>query len=409
MHDKVENRPSGRHAFRRGLLRENPVLMQFIGLFPAVALAASVKSAVIVALAAAFILIVMELLTTLLLKRLPFWLRIGLYVLLSYGILAGGMTICDRFFPNLLGPLSSYLPLLAVNSLTVYRCETCAVQSRLRISLLDAVGASLGYGAVVLLLGLFRELLGAGAIWGYPVFAGPWATGLLMPFGGFLMLGFLAAAVKWLYNRRHQGEEELETPVAHVDEEEGSVMEPLLRFIQKGRSVQAAHAQHTGDQKQGSQPKAHGGSGRKMKAENRQMPERKQLGKKKAEASEQATAPQQRPAKPAMKQKALDGKRLPTAHRKPESSEPEQMPGSAAGSQPAKRAEKRSEKKAGRPLQADKTARQARTHMPPDPIRIQQEEELESFAEVLAALNRRREEEKKAAGKSEQKEQKGED
>ncbi len=403
MHNEMEKAPSGREVFWRGLLRENPILMQSLGLFPAVALAGSLKSAVIVALVAALILIVMELLTALLFKRLPFWLRIGLYVLLSYGMLAGGMAACDRFFPNLLGSLSGYLPLLAVNALTVYRCETCAARNRLGTSLLDAAGASLGYGAVLLLIGLLRELLGAGTIWGRPVFAGPMATGLLMPFGGFLLLGFLAAAVKWLYNRRHQGEEELETPVAHVDEEDGSVMEPLIRLFHRGRAVKAVPAQQAEKDKALEQQRlAKQAAQQKAREEKQQALERKRLAKedaaKRAQAEKDKALEEQRLAKQAAQQKTRGEKSKSPAHQ-PEKAEPVNR---QASDPPSGGKEAARPKNAGKTFHPGRTARNAQTNVPTDPVRAQQEEELESFAEVLAALNRRREREK-AAGEQEQK------
>ena len=403
MHNEMEKAPSGREVFWRGLLRENPILMQSLGLFPAVALAGSLKSAVIVALAAALILIVMELLTALLFKRLPFWLRIGLYVLLSYGMLAGGMAACDRFFPNLLGSLSGYLPLLAVNALTVYRCETCAARNRLGTSLLDAAGASLGYGAVLLLIGLLRELLGAGTIWGRPVFAGPMATGLLMPFGGFLLLGFLAAAVKWLYNRRHQGEEELETPVAHVDEEDGSVMEPLIRLFHRGRAVKAVPAQQAEKDKALEQQRlAKQAAQQKAREEKQQALERKRLAKedaaKRAQAEKDKALEEQRLAKQAAQQKTRGEKSKSPAHQ-PEKAGPVNR---QASDPPSGGKEAARPKNAGKTFHPGRTARNAQTNVPTDLVRAQQEEELESFAEVLEALNRRREREK-AAGEQEQK------
>lgn len=94
---------SAKEAFRRGILRGNPVLMLCLGLFPAIMLATTLKAAAIVAVVSAVLLMIMELLTALVLKRLPFWLRIGIYALLSFGLLAGGLFACERFFPGFSG------------------------------------------------------------------------------------------------------------------------------------------------------------------------------------------------------------------------------------------------------------------------------------------------------------------
>lgn len=71
--------------------------MLCLGLFPAIMLATTLKAAAIVAVVSAVLLMIMELLTALVLKRLPFWLRIGIYALLSFGLLAGGLFACERF------------------------------------------------------------------------------------------------------------------------------------------------------------------------------------------------------------------------------------------------------------------------------------------------------------------------
>ena len=206
---------SAKEAFRRGILRGNPVLMLCLGLFPAIMLATTLKAAAIVAVVSAVLLMIMELLTALVLKRLPFWLRIGIYALLSFGLLAGGLFACERFFPDFsghaerlsataCGQCDDCVPLRNLRCASASSCKHDGCAGRLP-GLCDCVAAARICPRVVgkrlyfrtFLFQLYRRL-----------------RGLLMPFGGFLLLGFMAAAVKWIYHLRHSGEEELATPVA---------------------------------------------------------------------------------------------------------------------------------------------------------------------------------------------------
>ena len=339
---------SAKEAFRRGILRGNPVLMLCLGLFPAIMLATTLKAAAIVAVVSAVLLMIMELLTALVLKRLPFWLRIGIYALLSFGLLAGGLFACERFFPDFLGTLSGYLPLLAVNAMIVFRCETCAAHQSL------------------------RELLGSGSILGRSFPTLPKITGLLMPFGGFLLLGFMAAAVKWIYHLRHSGEEELATPVAHVDDEDVSVIEPLARLFHRKRSaVQEESA-----------PKS------KKKPEQWPKHETDALAKKKSVPLPH----EKKPKKPVKKSRPAK-----LEHQKTGDVPPTQEP--ASKHPPTKRSSsvekalkvEKVKKEATLSAQKRPAHKPAASDAQPDSARKpRQDEEMESFADVLAALNRRR-------------------
>lgn len=424
MCEQERQAPSGKQIFQRGLLRENPVLMQCIGLFPAIALATSLKSAAIVAVASAVLLLVMEFLTALLLKKLPFWLRIGMYALLGFGILAGGLAACEKLFPNLIGSLSSYLLLLAVNALTVFRCETCAAHQSVRVSVLDALGASLGYAAVLVLLGFFRELLGSGAVLGHVFPALPNITGMLMPFGGFLLLGFMAAAVKWLYDKRHSGEDELETPVAHVDEDDVSVLEPLIRTLRKDRSAELADsapkAEGRPEQKKHAKEAAQGKPARpekhsQQKASEKRAREERRSEHKAAEkrAREEKRLEEEAAAKRAREEKrrTLETKRLEKEAAAKQAQEENQQP--PAAEQMPKKKKPESEQKRQPPAKKRQSGerKSAPAPLPPSPPAESRNDGMESFADVLAALNRRRAEQERteqgAAGRPEK--QKGEE
>ena len=86
---------------------------------------------------------------------------------------------------------------MAASSAVALRCENFAVKKSLRLSFLDALANGLGTSLVLMSSGLIRGLLGSGTIGDWKVFAEPPLRGLAMPFGGFIVLGFSAAFLKW--------------------------------------------------------------------------------------------------------------------------------------------------------------------------------------------------------------------
>lgn len=174
----------------------NPVLVQAVGLCPVVAMATSVNNALLLAVVSAVIITFSEFIASLLLKSVPRWIRIGIYILLGAAIVSPFMIFIERINAPLFSSLGIYLPIMAVNSLNVLRCERFAVKISPFKALADGITASVGYAAVLLVVGFFRELLGSGTLLGKTIFENPAMSGLILPFGGFLILGFASAALR---------------------------------------------------------------------------------------------------------------------------------------------------------------------------------------------------------------------
>lgn len=174
----------------------NPVLVQAVGLCPVIAMATTLKGSALLALVAATAITLCELIASVFLKAVPRWVRTGLYIILGGAIITPFMILIEKLNPELFGSLGIYLPVMAVNSLLVLRCERFAVKLSPSAALKDGFTASLGYAAVLLLVGTVREILGSGSIAGFKFYEGRTLSGLLLPFGGFLMLGFAAAALR---------------------------------------------------------------------------------------------------------------------------------------------------------------------------------------------------------------------
>ncbi len=183
-------------TIRNSAIIKNPILFEAIGLCPVVAIAYSLKLAIFLAVVTAVELIVCEILASKFLKNVRRYWRVALYTIFGVAIIFPTMYVVDKLFPTVSANFGVYLPLMAVNSLIALHCERIAVKNDVKTSFIDAVSSSLSYGVVAIITGFVRELLGNGTIWNYDVNIPVKFPAFLMPFGGLLLMGFFAAALK---------------------------------------------------------------------------------------------------------------------------------------------------------------------------------------------------------------------
>lgn len=180
----------------------NPVLIQAAGLCAIVAVATTLKTAVLLAAAFFPVLIITQVFACLALKRVPRWIRVAIYLLIGTAIIAGIIYAIDTFMPEISLGAGIYLALTAANSIIALHCEKLAVKTDLRHAFFDSVATALGYAAVIIPVGALREMIGSSTIWGANIKVPMTFPAILMPFGGFLVLAFFAAALKALINKR---------------------------------------------------------------------------------------------------------------------------------------------------------------------------------------------------------------
>lgn len=190
----------------------NPVLIQAAGLCAIVAVATTLKTAVLLAAAFFPVLIITQVFACLALKKVPRWIRVAIYLLIGTAIIAGIIYAIDTFMPEISLGAGIYLALTAANSIIALHCEKLAVKTDLRHAFFDSVATALGYAAVIIPVGALREMIGSSTIWGANIKVPMTYPAILMPFGGFLVLAFFAAALKALINKRfpeHSAETEM--------------------------------------------------------------------------------------------------------------------------------------------------------------------------------------------------------
>lgn len=189
-------------SVRDSALYKNPVLFEAVGVAPVAAMAVSLKSAIMLAAVSCAELVIIELFACLVLKKVPSHFRMVIYAALGVGINIPFFMFFERFTPNEANAAGIFLPLLAVNSLVALHCERFAVKNTLKSTFTDAVAAAAGYAFVALIVGLLREIFGSGTVYSLDLELPVQLKGFLMPFGGFLLLGFFAAAVKGILRKK---------------------------------------------------------------------------------------------------------------------------------------------------------------------------------------------------------------
>ena len=198
-----------------GIWRDNPVFVMLLGMCPVLAVTNSVINAIAMGAATTFVLLASGALVSLLRHHIPKQVRIASYIV----IIATFVTIVDYVIQaislELYNALGAFIQLIVVNCMILGRAEGYASKHKLGKALVNALGMGIGFTIALLCLGAVRELLGNGTLLGYTIFGAgfqPWVV-MLLPPGGFFVLGAWLLLFNWLRIRNERADEEAE--VAH--------------------------------------------------------------------------------------------------------------------------------------------------------------------------------------------------
>ena len=183
------------HEFTKGIVKENPVLCLVLGTCPALAVTTSASGAIGMGVAATLVLLCSNVAISLLRRVIPSTVRIPAYITLIAAFVTVVQMLVKAFAPTIDESLGIFLPLIVVNCIILGRAEMFASKNRVLPSALDALGMGVGFTAALLLMGMIRELFGAGTLFGVtvmPSFYTP-ITVFVLPAGGFFVFGLLIA------------------------------------------------------------------------------------------------------------------------------------------------------------------------------------------------------------------------
>lgn len=190
--------------FTKGLYAENPVFKQALGLCPTLAVSNSVRNAIGMGVAMTFVLVMSNVIVSLIRRFVPRKIRIPIYIV----VIATFVTIVDLvmagFAPDLHKALGIFVPLIVVNCIILGRAEAFAGRNTVVRSFLDGVGMGAGFTLALFVLAFFREILGDGRFYGFPIFGPGFEPMLIMilPPGAFLTIGLVMGFMNWLDRRR---------------------------------------------------------------------------------------------------------------------------------------------------------------------------------------------------------------
>ncbi len=202
--------------FTDGILADNPVLVQLLGMCPTLAVTNSLENALVMGAAVTFVVVSSNLITSLLRHQIQPHVRILIFTL----TIATFVTIADlalrAYMPDVSRKLGPFVPLIIVNCIIICRAEVVAIKSGPVRSLADALGISIGFTAALSILGIIRELLGSGTL---TVLSGKLALQIMpketwdahawvimiLPPGAFLTLGVVIGIVNQIRLRSAKG------------------------------------------------------------------------------------------------------------------------------------------------------------------------------------------------------------
>lgn len=191
---------------KEGLLTQNPVLVQLLGMCSTLAITTTVSNGIGMGLSVTVILTLSNIFISLLRKIIPEQVRIAAYIVVIAGFVTMVDLLLQAFFPDIAESLGVFIPLIVVNCIILARAESFASKNKILPAAVDGLCQGIGYTLVLVVMSAIRELVGTGAIGATQFFPAEYSVMMLtLPVGGFLTLGFLIALMQWAQNKAGKG------------------------------------------------------------------------------------------------------------------------------------------------------------------------------------------------------------
>ena len=202
--------------FKEGLITNNPVLVQVLGMCSTMAITTSFFNGLGMGVAVIVILTLSNVIISAIRKIVPDKIRIAMFIVVIAGFVTCVDLLIQAFLPALASSLGVFIPLIVVNCIILGRAEAFSYKNGIGASFWDGIFQGIGYTVVLLIMCIIREFLGAGTFGGGILNGGdgirilpeqfPMAM-LTLPVGGFLVLACLIAAMQWALSKSKNKEE----------------------------------------------------------------------------------------------------------------------------------------------------------------------------------------------------------
>lgn len=191
---------------KKGVITENPTLVQLLGMCPTLAVTTSLFNGIGMGLSATVVLVFSNAIISLLRKIIPQKVRIASYIVVIACFVSLIEMALNAYVPALAKQLGIFIPLIVVNCIILARAEAFASKNKVLPSALDGLGMGLGFTVSLSIISAIREILGNGTLLAGTAFEISFgftpAIMMILPPGGFLTLGLILGVIGWYKNRK---------------------------------------------------------------------------------------------------------------------------------------------------------------------------------------------------------------
>lgn len=179
--------------FKNGIIKENPVLVQLIGMCSVLAITNTVENSLGMSAAVIAVLTLSNIVISIMRKFIPSKIRIPIFIVVIATFVTMVQMFMNAYAQPLYKSLGIFIPLIVVNCLILARAESFASKNGVFLSAMDGVAMGLGYSIAVVALGAVREILGSGSFLGMSLFGESFQPAALFiaPAGAFILLGLM--------------------------------------------------------------------------------------------------------------------------------------------------------------------------------------------------------------------------
>lgn len=188
--------------FTDGLIKNNPTFVLVLGMCPTLATTTSAANGLGMGVATLFVLVMSNIVISLLKSIIPDKVRIPAYIVVIASFVTVVQLLMQAYVQDLYNTLGVFIPLIVVNCIILGRAEAFASKHNVWESALDGLGVGLGFTGALTLIGIVRELLGSGSIFGLDIWQGDGALIFILSPGAFFVLGYLMIVFRKLTTKK---------------------------------------------------------------------------------------------------------------------------------------------------------------------------------------------------------------
>ena len=184
-----------------GIIKENTIFKLALSLCPSIAVTNNLKNGVFMGGAVLFVQVMVNITISLMRNVIHPKVRLPIFMLVISGWVTVTQMLMAAFAPDVYAKVGLYIALIVAFASILARAEMFASKNRLLPSMADGLGMGIGFLFALTTISFFRELVGKGSLWGYPIIDTKPVLLLILPAGGFFAVGILMAGFNWINAR----------------------------------------------------------------------------------------------------------------------------------------------------------------------------------------------------------------